>query len=342
VFRSDLQQWTYPEVFAQRPPGASLASPDTVIASLTEGFPGYRFSGFDYPSERRGTFLAYLAKGDELRTVFLDAERGTVIGELPRDGWIQRLQDLHFTFLAGQPGYLFNGLGASCLLVMCVSGLVIWWPGLSRAGQAFRVHLGRGWRRFVWELHGAAAIWTAALLIVWSVSGIYFSFPGPFRAATEHLVALTPYTSIESGQPTATAAPQPNELVRRAQARVPGAPVARFSVPSGDHGVYSVTLATGRHGDADSSDEVTVYFDRYSGRELAVRDQRGRTAGDLFLTWLGRLHVGNFGGVIVKIIWCAAGLVLPLLALTGVMMWWNRFVRPKLRVADRSTSARVA
>src|SRR4051812_5840064 len=133
VFRSDLQQWTYPEVFAQRRPGASLASPDTVIASLTEGFPGYRFSGFDYPSERRGTFLAYLAKGDELRTVFLDAERGTVTGELPSDGWIQRLQDLHFTFLAGQPGYLFNGLGASCLLVMCVSGLVIWWPGLSRA-----------------------------------------------------------------------------------------------------------------------------------------------------------------------------------------------------------------
>src|SRR5947208_1464524 len=99
VFRADLEKRAYPALFAQRPDGAALAPPETVLATLAKRFPGYRFSGFDYPSGRRGTFLAYLASGDELRTVFLDAERGDVAGELPRDGWIQRLQDLHFTFL---------------------------------------------------------------------------------------------------------------------------------------------------------------------------------------------------------------------------------------------------
>src|SRR6187401_1891079 len=80
VFRADLQKWTYPAFFAQRANGADPASAETVIASLEREFPGYRFSGFDYPSDRRGTVLAYLAKGDELRTVFLDAARGSVIG----------------------------------------------------------------------------------------------------------------------------------------------------------------------------------------------------------------------------------------------------------------------
>ena len=28
-------------------------------------------------------------------------------------------------------------------------------------------------------------------------------------------------------------------------------------------------------------------------------------------------------------VWFAAGLVFPLLAVTGTMMWWNRFVRPR-------------
>src|SRR3954468_7034934 len=334
VFRGDLQQLTYPEFFARAAAGASVAAPETVIASLEQQFPGYRFSGFEYPSDRRGTFLAYLAEDAELRTVFLDAERGTLVGELPRDGWIQQLQELHFTFLMGEPGYLFNGIGASCLLVMCVPGIVVWWPGLAGVVQAFTIHRDRGWRRIVWELHGAAAIWSVALLIAWAVSGIYFSFPGPFRLATGRGMALTADSSLQSGPPRPVPAPTPGNLVRRAEARVPGAQLARFGVPSGERGTYSVTLAREQHGDGDSSDEVTVYFDRYTGAELSVDDQAGRTPGDVFLTWLGRVHVGNFGGLPIKIVWFVAGLVFPLLFVTGVVMWWNRFVRPRLRVAD--------
>jgi uncharacterized iron-regulated membrane protein len=342
VFRSTLQQRTYPALFASRRAGTALAPAETVIASLTRQFPGYRFSGFEYPSSRRGSFLAYLANGDELHTVFLDAERGTVIGELPRDGWIQRLQDLHFTFLAGPRGYVLNGIAAACLLVMCLTGVVVWWPGLSRMAQACIVHPGRGWRRIVWELHGAAAIWSVALLIVWCVSGIYFSFPGPFRQATERVVTLAPYPSLQSQPPTSAPPPAPSDLVRTAQSRVPGAQLARFSLPSGQRGTYSVTLARDRHGDGDTSDEVTVYFDRFTGRELATRDQTGRTAGDIFLIWLGRLHVGNFGGTAVKLVWFTGGLVFPLLAVTGAVMWWNRFVRPKLRASNGVNGARVA
>jgi len=331
VFRSDLQQWAYPALFAHRAEGTDLAAPETIIATLEREFPGYRFSGFDYPGDRRGTFLAYLAKGGELRTLFLDAASGAVVGELPHDGWIQQLQELHFTFQAGQPGYVYNGVAASCLLVMCLTGVVVWWPGGSRMRQAFVVHLDRGWRRVVWELHGAAAIWSLVLLIVWAVSGIYFSFPVPFRAATERLMALTPYPSLQSAGPVAGLPPHPSDLLGQAQARIPGAALARFGVPSGPTGVYSVTLARNHHGDGDSSDEVTVYFDRFSGRELATIEQSHQTAGDLFLVWLGRLHVGNFGGWPIKLVWFAAGLVFPLLAVSGTVMWWNRFVRPRRR-----------
>jgi uncharacterized iron-regulated membrane protein len=249
---------------------------------------------------------------------------GSLVGELPHDGWIQQLQELHFNFLAGQRGYLFNGIGASCLLVMCLTGLVIWWPGISRVGQAFTVHVGRGWKRVTWELHSVVAIWTVALLLVWSVSGIYFSFPGEFRNGVERLVPLTPYVTLQSGPPAAGTAPVPSDLVRRAQTRIGGAEVARVGVPSSERATYSVTLARDQHGDGDSTDEVTVYFDRYTGAELTVIDQSGRTAGDVFLTWLGRLHVGNFGGRAVRVIWFAAGLAFPLLFVTGAVMWWNR------------------
>jgi uncharacterized iron-regulated membrane protein len=324
VFRASLQRHMYPELFAQRARGSALATPETVIAALERNFPDHRFSGFDYPNARRGTFLAYVARGSELRTVFLDAASGRVIGELPRDAWIQQLQELHFNFLAGQRGYIFNGIGASCLLAMCLTGLIVWWPGISRVGQAFTIHFSRSWRRVVWELHGAAAIWTFVLLLTWAVSGIYFSFPLPFRAVVERVAPLTPYVSLQSGQSTTGTPPAPSELLQRAQMRVPGAQLARFSLPSSERGTYSVTLALQQHGDGDSTDEVTVHYDRYTGVELARIDQTARTSGDVFLTWLGRVHVGNFGGVPIRVAWFAAGLVFPLLWCTGVVMWWNR------------------
>jgi uncharacterized iron-regulated membrane protein len=273
-----------------------------------------------------------VSQGNELHTVFAHAATGAVIGELPRDGWIQRLQELHFNFLVGPRGYVYNGIAASCLLTMCVTGLIVWWPGMARLAAAFTVNLSRGWKRVIWELHGATGIWTVVLLLIWSVSGIYFSFPVPFRNAVARVAAISPYRSFQSGVPDGATptSPAPEALIARARARVPGSQLARFMVPAGDRGTYGVVLARVRHGDGDSTDEVTVYFDRYTGAELAITDAAEHTAGDGILTWLGRLHVGNFGGLPVKLIWFVAALAFPLLFVTGVTMWWNRFVRPTI------------
>ena len=47
--------WAYPEVFAPRVSAEALASPDAVVRELRTRFPDERFSGIDYPTDRRGT-----------------------------------------------------------------------------------------------------------------------------------------------------------------------------------------------------------------------------------------------------------------------------------------------
>jgi len=51
------------------------------------------------------------------------------------------------------------------------------------------------------------------------------------------------------------------------------------------------------------------------------------SGGDLFMKWIGPLHVGSFGGNGVKILWVILALSFPVLAVTGVLMWWNRVGR---------------
>ncbi|MBM64314.1 MAG: hypothetical protein CL484_15300 [Acidobacteria bacterium] len=51
--------------------------------------------------------------------------------------------------------------------------------------------------------------------------------------------------------------------------------------------------------------------------------------GDNVLYWFTRLHFGRFGGWFTKVIWTLVGLVPPVMFVTGLLMWWNRVIRPK-------------
>lgn len=334
VFRPELQAAAYPAFFAAPAGPGGLAAADTVIDALRARFPGDRFSGIDYPGARRGSFLTYMTHGDELRTVFSDARTGAVLGELPRDGWIQVVQELHFNLLLGPTGIVVNGVAGVALLVLCGTGAVIWWPGLLQWAQGFVVAFGRGWRRVLWELHRAVGVWAVLLLTMWAATGVYFSFPSPVRRAVHLVAPLTPYRpplSAEPGPGAVPPAPSPAALVARARALRPRGDLARVMLPPGDRGAYAVVIATERHGDWDSSDEVTVYFDRFTGVPIGQARATERTLGDVVVTWMGLLHMGGFGGASIKLVWGAAALAFPLLGVTGFVMWWNRVVRRGLR-----------
>ena len=47
------------------------------------------------------------------------------------------------------------------------------------------------------------------------------------------------------------------------------------------------------------------------------------------MAWVGPLHVGNFGGIGIRIAWLVLGLAPPLLFVTGFIMWWTRVVRTR-------------
>lgn len=331
TFRAELQAHAYPQFFGGPPYGGGLADPTAVVDQIRQRYPGHRFSGISYPTPSRHTFLAYLAGEGGLRTVFSDPQSGRVLGELPREGWIQRLQDLHFTLLLGRSGYVVSGVGAACLIVLVLTGLILWWPGLARWTEALGVHPGRGWRRVVREAHWVTGVWTAGLLLLWSVSGLYFCFPGPFRDAVSILLPLsTPRPPVSAGGAAGEDVPY-DVLVSRGQALIPGGHMARLMLPATEAASVGVVLARQPHGDFGTSDEVMAYFDRHTGALLALDDRSSRTVGDRVMTWLGALHVGSFGGTPVRVLWTATGLVFPVLAVTGVTMWWTRRSRHSRR-----------
>jgi uncharacterized iron-regulated membrane protein len=332
VFRPEMQKATFAAIFdPARVPGAADAPADTIVANLQAAYPLYQLSGIDYPTARRGTYLSYLVKGNQLVTAFSDPVSGEVIGELPTRSWITRLQDLHFDLLAGRTGRTVNGVAAFALIVMFGTGLAIWWPGISRWTRALVVDFSKPWPRINWELHGAVGVWLFALLMLWAVSGVEFAFPRQFRRAVNAVLPLTVARTPESTPrpgPSLRADALPG-LVANARQLVPGAKMGRIVMPSTPKAPIQLLMAYKDHGDFDRSDEVMLYFDQYSGQLIERQDTAliVMSAGDQVMKWMGPLHVGSFAGLGVKILWSVLALSFPVLAISGVIMWWRRVVR---------------
>lgn len=310
VWRIDLQRLTYPELFTPSRAG-TMVDAETVLDSVQAAYPRHHVSGVDAPTTSRPTYLAYATQGASFITILADAATGRVLGELPDSGAIRVLQDLHFNLLGGRRGRIVNGFGAMALLTMCVTGVVIWWP---RRGQ---------WRLVVRDLHGAVGIWTFVFLAMWAITGAAFAFPSAFRWLIGSVSPLTVARPPSSTSPDGHAVLSWNDLIARARRVQPDQHVARVVIPSSKRDPFLVMFSPMATRPAGANLR-SIYLDQYSGDVLAESTDAPRTVGDIVMAWTAPLHVGNFAGRGVRIVWTLAAIAPALLFVTGFIMWWSQ------------------
>jgi uncharacterized iron-regulated membrane protein len=325
VFRIDMQRALFPELFT---PSSDAAPADaaTILESVKNTFPQDRVSGIDAPTTTRPTYLAYVMRGDRFLTLLVDPITGRLLGELPDKSPVRVVQDLHFDLLGGRTGRIVNGIGAVCLALMAITGLVI-----STWRRALTVDFKRSWRRINFDLHSAVGFWAGALVLMWAVTGIYFVWPQAFRSFVDSVSPISVNRPPTSAAPEGASAAPWRALLEKAQTWAPGQHVARVVVPSSDTAAFLVMFSEVQPTPAGSPRLTSVYLDQYSGAFLQESQVTGRSVGDIVMAWVAPLHVGNFGGNGVRAAWLVLGLTPPLLFVSGFIMWWTRVVRPRRR-----------
>lgn len=339
VFREELDAWLQPALPpVTAPAGAPLATLDQVVDSVHRAFPGRAVFSIRMPYGSNPRTVAYIEGIDEVRVaVILDPHDARVLKTVWLKGtWVDWTAQLHINLLGGRTGLLINGVGAVLLLVLCLSGAVIWWPGIKSWTRALTIDLRRGWRRINFDLHSAVGIWTLLWVAMWSVTTIYFVWPGPVTAVVKLVSSPTPGPRIDTPPRTAGEWPALDAMVARARALYPGDRLAGAFLPGAD-GPLMLQMARRRVGDFTHTD--FVYFDPSTGRHLGTyRRGYNETLGDWIVWLMYPLHFGSDWGLAMKVIWAAAGLSLPVLSITGVLMYWNRYLRKKWRQLTASAA----
>lgn len=218
----------------------------------------------------------------------LGPSRPVMIGVL---AWFS---DLHTNLLAGPTGRKVNGLMAILVVVLSITGLMIWWPGTGRVKRSLAIDFRSNWKRLNWDLHTVIGFWMFAFVFIWGVTGVYLVFPTPFQVVVNHFSKLQIYAPLTSSveTPPEIQAPiiQVADQMKTAASPGPPAPRRRRRPPRGSN-------------------------------------------GDVFLRWFYYLHFGNFADWEGKAAWVVLGLTPPFLFVTGFIMWWNRVLSREARAA---------
>jgi uncharacterized iron-regulated membrane protein len=140
----------------------------------------------------------WLRRGNQPKQRRFDPRSGADLGDsVPLGIWlISRTIDLHDNLLAGATGRKVNAVGALALLLMAMTGLAIWWPGIRAWRSSLTLHRGVGWKRRIWHLHGMIGFWSLGFLLMFGVSGAYLGDPQPFQDLADR---LQPPTAANAG-----------------------------------------------------------------------------------------------------------------------------------------------
>jgi uncharacterized iron-regulated membrane protein len=307
VFRIDLQRAMHPHLLTA-PTAGPLADPVAIMDSVARAYPEHRLSGVEAPTTLRATYLAYVTKGSQFVTVLIDPVTGRVLGELPDRTAIATLQQLHYNLLAGGTGRVISAIGAASMLILCVTGLVIWLRGGDRSGA-------RQWHRRI-------GIVSLVFIALWALTGLYFLYPSQARAAINRLSPIT--VSRTPASDAAAPGPRPSwrDVIDRARSRAPGLHVARVVMPFGERDAWLVMFAAASPTPAGSVLQ-SVYVDQYSGAVLEHAESRP-TIGDTMVKWIVPLHIGSVGGTATRVMWALLALMPPILFVTGTYLWLRR------------------
>jgi uncharacterized iron-regulated membrane protein len=88
---------------------------------------------------------------------FMSVTGGMLVyrNELSRWTSLERLVNLHSNLLAGSTGRFINGIGGASLTLLCLTGIIVWWPGVKNWRRSLTVSRGTNFARFTWDLHSA-------------------------------------------------------------------------------------------------------------------------------------------------------------------------------------------
>ncbi|GMV92394.1 MAG: hypothetical protein AMXMBFR82_21720 [Candidatus Hydrogenedentota bacterium] len=344
VFAEDIEHFfaaTSGTVVAEIPSTSQTPVQDA-IAQLTERHPG-AIPAAVRPLEPGATqvVIALLERPDTFHRYAFDPGSGEV--RIDVQGWPAKLYEfmlhLHTDLFLGIMGGLFLGGIAILFLVSTLTGIIIYAPFMKKAIFG-AIRVGRGVRHTSADVHKLVGASALAFNLMMALTGIALTFgllgarvwaAGEVRDRTQQAAPVAAAKGAVAGR-----APV-DEVLEHAAAVHPEAPVSSVVFPGGFQGPNHYFCFHEREGRLQK--HLPVYSLIPADNPAAAEDVDVPLWIDIAMFCVP-VHFGNYGGLLLKFVYCALGLGSGLLTVTGSLVTlarWRRKLRARRVNASRRT-----
>ena len=224
-------------------------------------------------------------------------------------------------------------------LFIIVSGLFLWWPKKNKNWKQrlkFDWNDKTRWKRKNFDLHTVVGFYTASLALVLAFTGCVMAF-GWFYYITYLAVGgdKNPRFVIPNSEKVIADIDREEEydkLIPALKEKYTNAHSFEFHYPESDTTTILVEVenSKGLHYDMDY-----LFFDQYTLKELEPESIYRKYAkadfSDTVIRMNYDIHIGAIGGIAGKIIAFLASLLCASLPVTGVLLWYGRKYKKKVK-----------
>ena len=328
VFFKEIDHALHQEQLRVHPKGKIL-SLDVIYRQIGKSHP--RLGGIAWLNPTAQTDEAYefrLYQNDgklstyDLGMLSIDPYSGRVLreGNLKdlSTGLMQWLIQFHWSFQLGIPGLLLATVFGITMVLSTFTGLIIYRKQVWKV-LCFKTGIKwDNWRTISSGLHRVVGVWAMVFNLLIFFTGFWmnkFSFdPAYWKKQTVSMSLNSLSTKSLDG------------LMESAKGHMPDLMVEKVYLPTQEHKDFKIS------GRIEGQSAIfglpnSVSMDPNSGQMTHLKRLDTMGFWDQLEATVFSLHVGDFGGVTVKILYVILGLLPGLLSITGALLWWRRVRR---------------
>jgi len=339
VFQHEISNYQLhaKHVFAS---GKIQAPSKIIISALTHVPEGSKVNFIKLPIAEKSPAVVRLTKKIEEEKSIFEVAVDPVSLEVaevtnPETDFFKNLKKFHSSlFIPGQTGKNIVGTFGLVMLLMIISGLVIWWPKKITFKRAMTFKFSSTGKQFHRDLHSAIGFWASIIIFITSFAGVYLAFT-PQTTAT--ILAIFPgkdlkksatEMAIDSGSSFLTI----DEIADLAAQKVSSDDkLLSINFPTKPEQPFRVNFVPKNYEDGEPV--ITVFIDQYWQRILEVRDPKNYSLGEKIIAWQHSIHAGEGLGYLWKITVFLTGFLPLLFSITGISLWLIKRKSKKLKAA---------
>jgi uncharacterized iron-regulated membrane protein len=311
-FENELNRKFHPNL-TNVTPAAQPLNWDVFRLRVEQQSPGWKLVRIYFPDQPdRSTYVRLRSTTThKIHHVYVNQYIGAVLVSTEEgSNWILKVHDLHVNFLSGKVGNQIVTWSTCGLLLLSMSGIVLWWPR-----KVFRFDPSAPPQRLNREVHFTVGFWSSLAMFVFAVTGLGLHYQ------TGKLLTLLNTASAARSMPGHGTTIE--GMLATAREALPGATVPRMLLPekAGD----PVFIYERFPEDKTPAGRSFTTLDPRTGAVLSVGSSRTAPLMQTALTqWTREVHTGTLLGMPTRIAASCFALLLSILAVTGPMIWLNR------------------